>query len=347
MNQVIDFILHLFKSSDFSSLWKSGSWTHFHGWLYIISDLMIGTAYFVIPTLIFVYIRKQGKKVHFNGLYILFATFIFISGLTYLINALMFWVPIFRFSALLRFITAVISWVTIYYVVKVLPIAFSLKSPKELQDEIDRRIHVEQELKVKNERLLEAEQTAKLGYGHWDIHRDYIELSEMACNILGISPDAVITKDVLVEQVHPADIKFVEDSIKKNLKSKNFQEFYFRVVTKHMYVIHVLIKGDVIKNALGEPIMVRGTVQDVSELRRHMQRIELQNKRLKKIAWVQSHRMRSPVASILGMADLFNFDEPDDPMNAEIITNIKELSVKLDEMIHEVDNLTREKSRHS
>ena len=112
-----------------------------------------------------------------------------------------------------------------------------------------------------------------------------------------------------------------------------------------MVVKHVLIKGEVERNALGEPIMVKGTIQDVSELRRHMQRIEMQNKRLRKIAWVQSHRMRSPVASILGMVELFNYDDPADPMNGEILGNIKELAHTLDGMIHEVDHLTREKVR--
>lgn len=347
MNEVIDFITQIFRYSDFTALWKNGSWSKFHGWLYIISDLLVWSAYFILPILIIFYIRRQERKLQFNRLYLLFATFILISGATYFIDALMFWVPLFRLSALLRLAAGVISWVTIYYVVKVLPIAFSLKSPAELQEEIDRRIHAEQELKIKNERLLEAEQTAKLGYGYWDIPRQRIELSEMAYHILGIPLDTMLTHEKLMEQIHPADTRFVEDSLKKNLKAKNFQEFYFRIVTPHVLVKHVLIKGETIKNALGDAIMVKGTIQDVSELRRHMQRIEQQNKRLKKIAWVQSHRMRSPVASILGMVELFNDQDPADPMNSEIINNIKELTEKLDGMIHEVDELTREKIKQT
>lgn len=105
----------------------------------------------------------------------LFAAFILISGITYFMDAIMFWIPFFRITALVRFATAVISWVTVYYVIKLLPVAFSLKSPAEMQEEIDRRLLVERELKANNERLLEAERTAKLGYGEWDIMRKRVE----------------------------------------------------------------------------------------------------------------------------------------------------------------------------
>lgn len=345
MSEATDFLINLFRSSDFRPLWQIGSWTSFHGWLYIVSDLLIWSAYFVIPLIILIYVYRQRQKIHYNGLYILFAAFILLSGATYLLDAVMFWVPLFRVSAFMRLATGVISWVTIYYLIKVLPQAFSLKSPRELQEEIERRLRAEQEIKIKNERLLDAERTARLGYGFWDITRQRVELSEMAYTILGINQGAILTYDKIVEQVHPADIRFAVDSMKKNLNGKQFREFYFRVVTQHMEVRHVLLKGEVVKNALGEAIMVKGTVQDVTELRKHMQRIELQNKRLKKIAWVQSHRMRSPVATIMGMVELFNYSDPADPMNGEILQNIKELTGKLDEMIHEVDDLTREKVR--
>ncbi len=343
MLQVLDFIKDLFRFGDFTSLWKIGNWSSFHGWLYIISDLLVWSAYFILPVLIIIYIRKQGRKINFNNLYVLFATFILISGATYLIDALMFWIPLYRVSALMRLATGVISWITIYYVFKFLPVALSLKSSNELQEEIERRIRAEQELKIKNQRLLEAERTAKLGYGSWDIVRKGVELSETAYGILGIPYGTILTYDKLAEQVHPADIRFVEDVLRKNLKARVFQEFYFRIITPQMETRHVLVKGEVTRNALGSPILLKGTIQDVSELRIHMQRIEQQNRRLKKIAWLQSHRMRHPVATIMGMAELFNTSDPTDPLNLELINNIKEVAGKLDEIIHEVDELTREK----
>jgi len=347
MEEVFDFFKDLFKYSDFKSFWKSGQWTSFHGWLYIISDLLVSSAYFVIPVLIVIYLRRQGKKIHFNGLYVLFATFILISGATYLIDALMFWVPLFRISALMRLSTGVVSWLTIYYLIKVLPIASSLKSPVELEEEINKRVEAEDELKQKNERLIEAERTAKLGYGSWDIFRKHVELSEMAYQIMGLPQGSILTYDKLAGQVHPADLRFIEDSIQKNLRAPQFKQFYFRVLTDRMVVRHILVRGEVFRNTAGQAVSVRGTIQDVTEMRSHLQRIELQNKKLKKIAWLQSHRMRSPVATILGLAELFNFNDPSDPMNTELMESIKEQSLRLDDMIHEVDDLTRTQARET
>lgn len=347
MDQVIEFLSSLFTYSDFHSFWKSGNWTSFHGWLHILSDLLVWSAYFVIPALIFSYLRRRGKKINFNGVYILFAIFLLISGLTYLVDAVMFWVPLFRVSALMRLATGIVSWITIYYLFRILPTATALKSPLALQEEIDKRIQTEQELKLRNERLLEAERTARLGYGSWDIFRKHVELSEMACEIMGLPPGCVPSYEMLAAQVHPADIRFIEDCIQKNLRAEHFRQFYFRVLTDRMVIKHVLVKGEVLRNAAGQAIAIKGTLQDVTEIRMHLQRIEQQNKRLKKIAWVQSHRMRSPVATILGLAEIFNHADPSDPMNAEIISSIKEQSQKLDEMIHEVDGLTREKVRET
>lgn len=344
MEQILGFLGNLFTYSDFSPLWKNGNWTSFHGWLHIVSDLLVWSAYFVLPILICIYVRRQRKKLHFNSLYGLFAAFIVASGATYFIDALMFWVPLFRISAAMRLITGVISWVTVYYVIKMLPKAFALKSPIELQEEIDKRVATEEELQQKNDRLLEAERTAKLGYGSWDIFRKHVELSDMACEIMGLQPDEILNYEKLAAQVHPADIRFIEDSVQKNLRSPVFKQFYFRVLTNRMVIKHVLVRGEVIRNSAGQAIAVRGTIQDVTEIRSHLQRIELQNKRLKKIAWLQSHRMRSPVATILGLAEILNFQDPSDPMNAELLSNIREQAEKLDEMIHEVDSLTREKS---
>ena len=52
-------------------------------------------------------------------------------GSTYFFDALAFWFPVYRLTALLRLITRILSWITVFYVVKSLSIAFLLKSQKE------------------------------------------------------------------------------------------------------------------------------------------------------------------------------------------------------------------------
>ena len=167
--QVPDFFKKLFDSSDWPPRWFCGQWTEFHGWLYIISDLLIWSAYFTIPLVIVKYITRKNDT-QFLKLYFLFAAFILTCGATHFLDAVAFWIPYYRFSALVRFITALLSWTTVYYLIKFLPVAFSLRSQNELQIEIARRMKVEEEIRHLNatleqlvdERTLELRKSLKM-----------------------------------------------------------------------------------------------------------------------------------------------------------------------------------------
>ena len=78
-------------------------------------------------------------------------------------------------------------------------------------------------------------------------------------------------------------------------------------------------------------------VRDITEQQEHVKRIEKQNKQLREIAWIQSHLVRAPVASILGLVQLFN---PDDSPNAEIIPMLKKSAEDLDQVILNITGLT-------
>jgi len=151
MEQVIEFFRKLFDSADWPPRWHCGRWTEFHGWLYIISDLLIWSAYFAIPTVIIRYISKR-QGIRFVRLYFLFAAFILACGATHFLDALAFWIPAYRLNALFRLITGIISWITVFYLVKFLPVIFSLKPQKELETEIEQRKRSEEKFRG----LLEA-----------------------------------------------------------------------------------------------------------------------------------------------------------------------------------------------
>jgi len=135
---ISDFIRKLFDTSDWPPRWHCGKWTEFHGWLYIISDLLIWSAYFSIPLIIIRYISRR-QDIRFIRLYFLFAAFILACGSTHLLDAVAFWQPAYRLSALVLLITGILSWVTVFYLVKYLPMAFALKSSGELETEIEQR----------------------------------------------------------------------------------------------------------------------------------------------------------------------------------------------------------------
>lgn len=80
---------------------------------------------------------------------------------------------------------------------------------------------------------------------------------------------------------------------------------------------------------------------DNTDQKRYQQKIESQNKQFKEIAWVQAHQIRGPVSNLLGLVDLFNVKQPDDPDNLELLARVKHTAMQMDESIQEIVYLTR------
>ncbi len=153
MQQIAEFFKGLFDTNSWPARWHCGYWSDFHGWLYITSDLLIWLAYFLIPVIIVNYFIRKGDAIKFKPIYLLFALFILLCGMTHFFDAAMFWIPMYRLNAIVRFLTAVISMLTVYFLVKSLPEAFRQKTSIELEREIARREEAEQNLEKANKDL--------------------------------------------------------------------------------------------------------------------------------------------------------------------------------------------------
>ncbi|OGX92032.1 hypothetical protein BEN49_17575 [Hymenobacter coccineus] len=147
-----EFFSGLLDPKGFPARWHCGQWTDFHGWLYIVSDLLIWSAYFAIPFLLLRFI-SQRRDVPFNRLFWLFGLFIFACGATHLLDALIFWLPLYRLNGLLLLVTAVASWGTVWALAGVLPQALLLKTPADLERIVKDRTT---ELAAANQQLQEV-----------------------------------------------------------------------------------------------------------------------------------------------------------------------------------------------
>jgi signal transduction histidine kinase len=145
--QVKGFFARLFETADWPPRWHCGNWTQFHGWLYIISDIAIWLAYFAIPVLLFLIISKR-KDIPFPKILWLFIAFILLCGTTHLLDAMIFWWPAYRLSALIRFVTGVVSLFTVFALYKLLPLIYRLRTLDELEAEIVERKKAEEELRL-------------------------------------------------------------------------------------------------------------------------------------------------------------------------------------------------------
>jgi DNA-binding NtrC family response regulator len=72
------------------------------------------------------------------------------------------------------------------------------------------------------------------------------------------------------------------------------------------------------------------------------EKIKAQHEKLLEIAFLQSHQIRRPVANILGLIDMFNLDNPGDPMNFEVLSKLEMAARDLDNVIREIVQKTSE-----
>ncbi|WP_183562175.1 sensor histidine kinase [Mucilaginibacter sp. SP1R1] len=150
--QISDFFSKLLNTADWPPRWHCGTWTDFHGWLYILSDVTIWASYFAIPVFLIRMLTKR-TDIPFPKMIWIFIAFIVLCGTTHLVDAIIFWWPAYRLSALIRFFTAVVSAVAVYALYRVMPLILSLRTINELEREIKERKQAEEKLSQSHQQL--------------------------------------------------------------------------------------------------------------------------------------------------------------------------------------------------
>ncbi len=145
---MVDFLARLFDPSGFPARWQCGSgWTDtlWLGWLHILSDLGVWSAYLAIP-LVLGYFLLRRKDLPFRKIFLLFGAFILACGTTHLMEAIIFWWPAYRLAGVIKLFTAVVSWATVFALFRVVPRVLTMRTPEELEREIAARTLAEGEL---------------------------------------------------------------------------------------------------------------------------------------------------------------------------------------------------------
>ena len=137
---MLDFFANLFSTAGFVPRWNCGAWTDSHALLHIISDIAIFGAYFAIPVVLTYFVFRR-RDIPFLPVFWLFAIFILSCGIGHLIEATIFWHPWYRFSGLVKLITAIVSWGTVAALVPILPQALSLPGLALVNKQLEREVH--------------------------------------------------------------------------------------------------------------------------------------------------------------------------------------------------------------
>lgn len=162
--QISEFLAKLLSVDGFPRRWDCLNPSQFHGYLHIVSDVAIWGAYTAIPLVISYFVVRR-RDVPFPRILWLFVAFILACGTTHLLEAILFYWPVYRLSALVKFITAVVSWTTVFALIMITPQAMRLPGIARLNEQLAAEVHdrrIAEQLLLRRNLILAAEQEASL-----------------------------------------------------------------------------------------------------------------------------------------------------------------------------------------
>ena len=142
--------------------------------------------------------------------------------------------------------------------------------------------------------------------------------------------------------------EFTRRTMEKNFKTKQVQDstnqaiiYDNKIGRQHVYTYSSFVATVLIMLLAFFIYRNYNTQKKYNELlskekERHLAHIEAQSNVLSDIAHTQAHDVRGPVATILGLLQLFNHEDPTDPINKEVIDKMSIATEKLDNVVKEV-----------
>lgn len=106
-------------------------------WSQAISDVVTALAYFAIPIMLFLVIKRQ-ILLEFRGLILLFAAFIGLCGATHVLALITIWKPLYYLDSAMKAATAAVSMLTAIKLWPLLPKIMNLPSPKAMKEANER-----------------------------------------------------------------------------------------------------------------------------------------------------------------------------------------------------------------
>lgn len=100
-------------------------------WTHVVSDAIIGIAYFAIPVVLAVFLIKRRASIPYPHVIALFCSFIVLCGLTHFVGIFVTWHPAYEQQGWVKAVTAVVSIYTAIVLIPLLPELLALPDLKQ------------------------------------------------------------------------------------------------------------------------------------------------------------------------------------------------------------------------
>jgi PAS domain S-box-containing protein len=160
----------------------------------------------------------------------------------------------------------------------------------------------------------------------------FLDVNKAAMEHYGYSRDEFLSK-TLRDIRPPEDVNHLMEVIKNEVITNQFAKSTSRHVKKNGELIFVEVEGATISFHGRTARLV--LVIDITERLNYVRELELTNKKLTDISWLQCHVVRAPLAQIMSLADLLNYDEIAREKK-ELLNCLRNSAAELDGVVREI-----------
>lgn len=203
--------------------------------------------------------------------------------------------------------------------------------------DITRRKLQEQNIRESNERFKVLTKATVEAIIDWDIQNNEVIWGEGFHTIMGYDLNES-DFNLWSDNIHPDDRKLVLRDLSKTISDPAKQNFNaeYRFMKANGDVAFVQHRGVFIRDANGKAIRALGAIIDLTEALARLRKIEVQDKALKDIAWMQSHVVRAPLANLMGLIDLIKSNVDTGVSDSVLLGYISNSAEKLDMAIRDI-----------
>lgn len=188
-------------------------------------------------------------------------------------------------------------------------------------------------IRENNTLMLQSQELASFGNWRWNIQQDMVTWSPALYTIYGLNPQTFkATFAGYQERLHPEDREPIYQVISNVLHTGEDASFEERIIRPSGEIRYLRSWAKLKRDAHGQPQEMIGACLDITESVNQQKAIELQNKQLMEIAWMQAHVVRSPLARIMSIIELLKSDT-ENGENKLLLEHLLSSALELDEQI--------------
>ncbi len=129
-------------------------------------------------------------------------------------------------------------------------------------------------LTTHKERLDAAQEIARVGSWEWNLQNNDLWWSDEVYRIFELDPtEEQPTYDMFLSHVHPADRDTLEQAVQRAMLSQQEYRIEHRIILPSGKILQVLECGSVTTDNENKPCLMKGTIQDITAIKRTEQRL--------------------------------------------------------------------------